>query len=181
MQTRRPHKPRQETKKLLAYLLANATMTAGTERLVWAVGALANSAESEINFFTRLIGVLVQSLRRKASVVGPTGVVELERPVPNSGVGLAHRGRSKHVVTLGDDIGTVLRWCRERLRYGHIVADVAEDRVDRRVNTKSLANDGVEERKVLGLIVGDRVPRSVGAAEVLDLFSEELLSAENNE
>jgi len=172
-----PHERRDDRPQLhICELLANTPVLASTERLIRGLGTLAHSTEAEVDLLAVLIEVRLESLRRNTLRVAPSDGVPLVSLLPDLRVHLRDDGRGHDEVALGNNIGLVFARAGEGSRDGDIVADVAHDAVDGRVNTESLADDGIKDRELAKFFVGHGAELAIGSAEVLDLFLVESLA-----
>lgn len=129
-----------------AYLFPNTPVLSCTEWLVGALCALAHSTETIVNLLAVFVSVHLVSLCRNTLGVVPAVWVPVLTRLPYGGINLADSGGCHDEVPFGDNVNAVFRRCRKGGGDRDVVADVAHDAVNRRVDTESLADDGVEDR-----------------------------------
>lgn len=172
-----PDEDRQDGAELeVRKLLADAAVLACTKRLVRGLGAFAHGAVSIVNLLAVDVEVGVERLGSNAVGVAPSGGIPLVRVFPDPGVGLADSGRREDVVAFGDDVDAVLGGGSEGRGHSYVVADVAHDGVDGRVETECFADEGIQNWEAAEFFVGHRAELAVGRGEVLDLFFVESLT-----
>lgn len=158
-------------------------MPTSTEGLVRRLRSFADRTKPVVDLLTILVCVALVRLLCDATRFKPAVRVELECVLPYTRVDLADGGRREDEVTLRNNVGTFFRGCSERRRDGRVVDNLADDTVDGRVEAEGLADDGVQHRELLELLVGQGTELSFlsGAKELYLLLVQRLTEARKNQ
>lgn len=160
---------------VMTYLLANASVSASTERLIGTIGSLAYSTKSIVDLLATVIRIRFESLSCNTFRVAPPNWVPRIWVSPYLGINLANTWRSKNVVATGHNIGTVFRRCTKSRRNGNIRANVTHDTVNWWVEAKCLPNNRVHDRQFTEFLVSHTPECTVRIAEVFHLLLVECL------
>ncbi len=154
----------------------DTSMPTGTKRLVRTLRALAHCTESVIDLLPIFVRVLLKRLLSLALWVNPAIRDPLLGFDPQRFIDLGHSRTREDIVALRHNVLRILRRCRECPGDNEVSANVANDAVNRRVQTEGLANYGIQERKSFEILIGWQAKGAVRLREMFDLLLIERLT-----